>query len=174
MGHHHTHASRREAFNRIRNYERLQIAPRAACTMTAPSVLDIIEDIDKGPWAQAGTLNASAGKYEKSRTRRVGYRASASLAEANASASIFRASASVCSASAYVEGGSHYSAGANASVARAEASAGPVRVGVGLNINTGVSVGMDGVHASFLGFGFNAGPRLSIQSPLADASCTIL
>ncbi|CAF1268784.1 unnamed protein product [Didymodactylos carnosus] len=137
------------------------------------SVLDIIEDIDKEPCAQAGTFKTYAGKYKKPRTRRVGYCAGASVAEASATAGIFGASASVLSSSAHVEGGTNYSAGINASVARAEAHAGPVQVGVGLNFNTGVSVGVDGVHASFLGMGFDIGPKLSIQTPIADVSCTI-
>ncbi|CAF0770759.1 unnamed protein product [Adineta steineri] len=163
----------REARNIIKNNVKQQIVPKPTCSITAASILDIIEDIDKDPCAQANTFKVYAGKYEKPRTRRVGYCASATIAEASASASIFGASASVCSASAHVEGGVNLSAGANVSVARAEAHAGPVQVGVGLNFNTGVSVGLDGLHASFLGMGIDIGPRLSIQTPFADVSCTI-
>ncbi|CAF1431024.1 unnamed protein product, partial [Didymodactylos carnosus] len=126
------HHSIPETRNTIRNDVKQQIIPKPTCTITAASVLDIIEDIDKDPCAQASTFKTYAGKYEKPRTARVGYCAGASVAEA--SAGIFGASGSVWSASAHVEAGTNYSVGANASVARTEVHAGPVQIGVEPNI----------------------------------------
>ncbi|CAF3385117.1 unnamed protein product [Rotaria socialis] len=171
--HHNIPETRREARNIISNNVVQQVIPKPTYTITAASVLDIIEDIDKDPCAQASSFNTYAGKYKKPRTGRFEYCAGASVAEANASAGIFGASASMLSASAHAEGGTNWSVGANASVARAEAHAGPVQIGVGLNFNTGVSAGVDGLHASFLGMGIDIGPKLSIQTPIVDASCNI-
>jgi hypothetical protein len=89
--------------------------------------------------ANAGLMNSYAGTYRSDRTLRVGSYAGASVAEAGASWSIFGASASFLKASAHAETGVfNHSVGANATLARAEAHAGPVGLGVGLSLDTGV------------------------------------
>ncbi|CAF2993562.1 unnamed protein product [Rotaria socialis] len=166
--------TRAEARQEILKNFKQQVIPKPGCHVTVGAILDVIEDIDRQPSANAGVLKAYAGTYKKQRTARVGAYASASVAEAHASASIFGASASFLSASAHVEAGSNYSIGANASLVRAEAHAGPLGVGVGLNLNTGANVGLDGVNASFLGFGVGIGPKMSIKTPVIDVSCNIM
>ena len=39
---------------------------------------------------------------------------------------------------------------------------------MGLNVDTGFEAGADGVSASFLGFGFNAGRKTGISTPLGS------
>ena len=92
----------------------------------------------KGGSAHAGTLNSYAGTYKKERTQRIGGYAGVSVAEASANFSIFGASASTLSANAHYEVGLNNSIGASASLARAEAHAGPLAVGVGLSLDTGL------------------------------------
>lgn len=163
-----------EAKHEIHRHFKQQVIPKPGCHVTVGTILDVIEDIDRKPSAHAGTLNAYAGTYKKKRTVRIGAFARASVAEASASDSIFGASASFLSASAYAEAGPNCLAGATASLARAEAHAGPLGIGVGLNADTGVSVGVDGVQASFLGFGVAIGPKMSIKTPIFDASCSVM
>ena len=92
----------------------------------------------QGGSAHTGTMNAYSGTYEKERTLRAGGYAGASVAEASANYSIFGASASALSASAHYEVGLNNSVGASATLARAEAHAGPLGVGVGLSLDTGL------------------------------------
>ena len=84
-------------------------------------------------------MNAYSGTYDSERTLRVGAYAGASVAEASANFSIFGASASFLSANAHAETGVfNHSVGASATLARAEAHAGPVGLGVGLSLDTGM------------------------------------
>jgi hypothetical protein len=144
--------------------------------VTGNSFWDFLENIDKGGNAHARTISSSTGfeKFEKPRTGRYGARASASVAQAAASYNVFGASAKALSADAHYQYGVHNSVGASATVARAEANVGPLQAGVGLNFDTGASVGIDGVKLDVLGFGFSFGPKMSIKTPIADISCSIM
>ena len=146
----------------------LKPKPRA----TAGGVLDMIDTIDREPDANAGTIDAYAGSYE-TRTGK-GVIARAVVAEASAHAGPCSASAEALTATA---GASYNASGvkayANATLARAEASAGPLGVGTGLSLDTGASVGVDGVGASVAGFGFNIGPKMQIKTPIVDVECNI-
>jgi len=62
---------------------------------------------------------------------------------------------------------------AAAELARAEVSVAGINAGVGFNLNTGASAGVDGVSANFLGFGFSVGPTMAVRTPVADVSCCI-
>ena len=55
-----------------------------------------------------------------------------------------------------------------AEVCRAEAGAAGVTVGVGLQANTGVSIGPTGISADFLGFGFSIGAKTRVSLPFFD------
>ena len=159
-----------EAQSQIKQNLRQQVIPKPNCQVSAASVLDAIDDFDKGPASHAGMFNAYSGTYKKPRTGRVGAYANASFSEASASKGVFGASASALSASAHVEVGTNNSVGVNLSLVRAEAHAGPIQIGTGLNFNTGASVGLDGIQASALGFGVSIGPRMSVRTPVADVS----
>eukprot|EP00438_Fugacium_kawagutii_P030213 Skav212744 [mRNA] locus=scaffold955:38794:40765:+ [translate_table: standard] len=65
-------------------------------------------------------------------------------------------------------------AGAVAGPVQAGAVAGPVQVRVGLNFDTGIGVGPDGLQVSLLGFGFNLGPRVGVRTPVVDAQCSVM
>jgi hypothetical protein len=60
---------------------------------------------------------------------------------------------------------------AELSAVKGEATLGPVYVSAGLNANTGVKVGSEGVQASLLGFGltFGVGGRWTIDTPFGSA-----
>ena len=166
--------SRKQASSMFKNNVKQQIVPKANCHVSASGILDTIDRIDKGGSTHAGTCNHYSGTYESDRTLRKGGYAGASLAEASANYSIFGASASMYSANAHYEYGLNNSVGANVSLARAEAHAGPVQIGTGLSLDTGASIGLDGVSASVAGFGFRVGPKMQIKTPVVDVSCNLM
>lgn len=52
---------------------------------------------------------------------------------------------------------------------RSEAETDKIKVGVGLNLDTGVKIGGDGVKVEFLGFGFSAGnDGVGFKLPIFD------
>jgi hypothetical protein len=67
-----------------------------------------------------------------------------------------------------MSGGNLFEVGADATLVRAEGNIGPVNASAGLSLDTHASVGKNGVSASLLGFGFTAGPRLGIKTPICD------
>lgn len=135
----------------------------------------LVEDCDREPGAYHVGPNSCAGTYTGNRMPMAGAYARASTWDAGAHASVAHARVNGPAAAA----GAHASplgvgAYANAEVARAEASVLGITAGVGLNANTGASIGVDGVSASVLGFGFSVGPQLAIRTPVADVSCSIM
>ena len=94
--------------------------------------------IFQGSSSYAGVMNAYAGTYERERTHRHGGFIGASVAEASAHYGIFGANATALAANAHYEMGLNNSIGASATLARAEAHAGPLNVGVGLSLDTGL------------------------------------
>jgi len=67
------------------------------------------------------------------------------------------------------------SAEVKAEMIRTEVGAGPVKVGVGLQTDTGVSIRKGKVGASLLGFGAEVGgDGLKVKTPVADASCCVV
>lgn len=63
---------------------------------------------------------------------------------------------------------------AHAELASAQASVAGLTAKVGLNANMGVSLGLDGVSASFLGFGGSIGLHMKIDTPVASVSCVVM
>jgi len=131
-----------------------------------------VNDIDRSPGASASGPGRAAGTYE---TRMgIGAYARASVFDAEAHASTLQArvngpAAGVGAQASLVQVGVH----ASAELPRAEVSVAGINAGVGFNLNTGASVGVDGVSANFLGFGFSVGPTMALRTPVADASCCI-
>jgi hypothetical protein len=103
------------------------------------------------------------------------------VAHARASVAEFKAGvggvagvgATALSASAHAEYGLNNSVGAGVSIVRAQANVGPATLGVGLNLDCGAQVGVNGVGASFLGMGFNIGPNMQIKTPFFDFSINL-
>ena len=102
--------------------------------------------------------------------------AHARTCEARAAYSVLEASARgpgvAAAAEASFLGG--VSAYANAEVCKAEVSVAGAQLGVGLQFNTGASLGPDGVSASVGGFGVAVGPRLKVSTPIATLDCCIM
>jgi len=145
--------------------------PKVSGTI-AGTIESFVNDIDRSPDAFASGPGAEAGTY----TTRMGTgafaRASVGDAEAHVSIAHARANGPVAGVGAnlsWVQVGAH----AVAELARAEVSIGGVNAGVGFNLNTGVSAGIDGVSANFLGFGITLGPTLAVRTPVVDLSCCI-
>ncbi|OCT58309.1 uncharacterized protein LOC495244 isoform X1 [Xenopus laevis] len=104
-------------------------------------------------------------------------------AGAYAGAGVGRARAAVSVLEAEAKG-PNASAGAVAKIYRAEAmaraevgsvsaSAGPIKATLGLGVDTGVKVGVDGVEAKILGTGIRLGPNPSISLLGSELSCVI-
>jgi len=162
----------RHVKSELKNQVKKSIKPKVS--VDPGSILDTFENFDKEGSKYAGTLKTFSGSYKKDRTQRWGHHAGASVAEAGASYSVFGANATALSAGAGVEYGLHNSAYAHATVARASANAGPMEVGVGLSLDTGASIGVDGASIGVLGFGVSVGPKMAIKTPVADVSCSIM
>ncbi|RXM31756.1 hypothetical protein EOD39_16613 [Acipenser ruthenus] len=84
--------------------------------------------------------------------------------EAKGSSAAARAEVSALGASAMVRG----------ELASASASVGPVGVKVGLGVDTGASIGVEGIEAKVLGTGFSIGPKTSISVLGSEASCSVM
>ncbi|CAF0753283.1 unnamed protein product [Didymodactylos carnosus] len=166
--------TKKQAHKEFQSNLKQKLIPKPNLHATAASVLDTIDTIDEGGSTYAGRFNAYSGTYETKRTLRKGAYAGASIAEAIANYGPCGVSASLLSASAHVEYGLNNSVGVDLSIVRAVAHAGPLQVGVGLNLDTNASVGFDGIQASLLGFGFRAGLKTGVKTPVVDASCNVI
>ncbi|KAI5073987.1 hypothetical protein GOP47_0012000 [Adiantum capillus-veneris] len=133
----------------------------------------LVEDMDREPDAYASVLECSVGTYTGKAS--VGVHAKATTAEASA----WAGPAYVAARGPTVSAGAHaglggLSAKASAEVCRAEANVLGAGVAVGLQADTGASIGLDGISASVLGFGVAIGPKTSIKVPVAEVSCSIM
>ncbi|MGH0146771.1 UNVERIFIED_CONTAM: hypothetical protein FKN15_008747 [Acipenser sinensis] len=136
----------------------------------------IIDTIDREGAASADSTYAGAGTYTTDeRIPKAGAFAEAGVGRAKAEYSLFEAEAkgpnAVAGAEVSILGAS---AIARAEVASASASAGPVGVKVGLGVDTGASVGVDGIEAKFLGTGFSIGPKPSVSVLGSEVSCSVM
>ena len=116
---------------------------------------------------------ATAGKYETGLG--VGYKAETTKESVEAHYSVLSAGLSSVSASteSYI-GLDGVCAEMKAELARGEVAVGPVSVGVGLQVDSGICVKKGKVGASLLGFGAEVGEGgLKVKTPVADASCCI-
>uniref|UniRef100_A0A6I8SI57 Uncharacterized protein n=1 Tax=Xenopus tropicalis TaxID=8364 RepID=A0A6I8SI57_XENTR len=149
---------------------------------SASSLLDIIDTFDRpgeasavGPYAESGSYAHGGGENEPGkRIPKVGAYAGAGVGKAKAEFSVFEAEAKGPNASAAAEA-KPYSFGA---IARAElgsvsAAAGPLKATLGLGVDTGVKVAVDGIEAKILGTGIRLGPNTSVSVLGSELSCVI-
>ncbi|CAL8080092.1 unnamed protein product [Orchesella dallaii] len=161
---------------RHRSTRRANQIAKANISMTPPGTTEaLVENMDRAPGAYAVGPTACAGTYEGKHVPTVGLFAKASTGDTQAHVGPMHAKANGPTAGAGVHA-SPLGVGvfANAEVGRVEASLGGVTAGLGLNFNTGASIGVDGVSVSALGFGVSLGRHIAVRTPVADASCSIL
>nr|XP_017213900.1 uncharacterized protein LOC108191666 [Danio rerio] len=146
-------------------------------------VIGIADTIDRPPAATAEGVYANTGAYATGNEYKPGKRlpkarafAEAGVGRARAEVGIYEAEAKGPNASAEAEASTtlRASAMARAEIGSLSASAGPVGVRLGLGVDTGVSIGLDGLEVRVLGFGFSVGPRTSISLLGSEVSCSIL
>jgi hypothetical protein len=92
--------------------------------------------------------------------------AGTNLAEVKAEANGIQARASVLSAETKMEYGLNNEIGVDLALAKVESQIGPVQVESGIDLETSANVGVNGVGASVLGFGFNVGPSMRFKTPI--------
>ncbi|XP_026109784.1 uncharacterized protein LOC113082124 [Carassius auratus] len=144
--------------------------------------INIIDTYDRSPKAFAKKKYAQAGKYAHGledkpgkRIPKAGVYAEAGVGQARAEYSVFEAEAKGPNASAGAEASLvGVGAMARAEIASASAKAGPVGVKVGLGVDTGVSFGVGGVEAKFLGTGISIGPKTSVSVLGSEVSCSVM
>uniref|UniRef100_A0A673GXR8 Uncharacterized protein n=1 Tax=Sinocyclocheilus rhinocerous TaxID=307959 RepID=A0A673GXR8_9TELE len=138
-------------------------------------IINIIDTYDRPADASAEGTYAQSGVKPMKRIPRAGVFAEAGVGRARAEFSVFEAEAkgpnACASAEAYVVGAG---AIAQAEIGSASAKAGPVGVKLGLGLDTGASIGPNGVEVKFLGTGFSFGPRTSLSFLGSEVSCSIL
>uniref|UniRef100_A0A8C1S194 Uncharacterized protein n=1 Tax=Cyprinus carpio TaxID=7962 RepID=A0A8C1S194_CYPCA len=145
-------------------------------------ILSIIDTYDRqastnavGGYAKQGFYASGFENKPGKRIPKAGYHAEAGVGRARAEASVFEAEAKGPNASASAEASLvKLGAVARAEIASASAKAGPVGVKVGLGLDTGASIGVDGVEAKFLGTGFTIGPKVSVSVLGSEASCSVM
>lgn len=135
-------------------------------------VIDMVDTFDRPGSANANSKYARKGTYScggfvnkpGERIPKAGAYAEAGVGEANAKWRIFEAEARGPNARAHAGAtATGVSAMATAGLGTASANAGPVGIKVGLQLDTGISIGVDGVEIKFLGIGFSFGPKTGIS-----------
>nr|XP_033815444.1 uncharacterized protein LOC117367186 [Geotrypetes seraphini]XP_033815446.1 uncharacterized protein LOC117367186 [Geotrypetes seraphini]XP_033815447.1 uncharacterized protein LOC117367186 [Geotrypetes seraphini]XP_033815448.1 uncharacterized protein LOC117367186 [Geotrypetes seraphini]XP_033815449.1 uncharacterized protein LOC117367186 [Geotrypetes seraphini]XP_033815450.1 uncharacterized protein LOC117367186 [Geotrypetes seraphini] len=142
--------------------------------------VNMIDTIDRPPNANAEGPYAGAKAYSYAENKpmkripKAGVYAEAGVGRASAEAGIFDAEAK--GPNAGVEAmASLTGAGvmARAELSSASVNAGPFHARLGLGVDTGASVGLDGVEVKILGTGFKIGPVTGISILGSEISCTI-
>ncbi|XP_057188078.1 uncharacterized protein LOC130553235 isoform X2 [Triplophysa rosa] len=156
----------------------------ASADINMMDVIGIIDTFDRpgdayteDTYARCGTHAVAFEDEPGKRLPKAGAQCEAGVGRARAEFSVFEAEAKGPNASAGAEasvGALGASAMARAEVASVCAKAGPVGVKVGLGVDTGVSVGLGGFEAKFLGFGFTIGPKTSISLLGSEVSCSVM
>ncbi|CAC5402863.1 unnamed protein product [Mytilus coruscus] len=134
-------------------------------------VIDMIDTFDRPGTADANSTYARSGTYAYGEANRPGERipkagayAEAGVGEANGKWSISEAKAKGPNAEAHTEASfKGVSAMATAGVGIASAKTSHVGMKVGLQLDTGVSVDVDGVEAKVLGIGLSFGLKFDIR-----------
>lgn len=166
----------------IKNSSKKPSVQPASAHVSVSNVIDMIDTFDRpadakaeGIYAQSGTYAVNPEDKPGKRIPKAGAFAEAGVGRARAEFSVFEAEAkgpnAFARADANVVG---VEAIARAEVGSASAQAGPVAVKVGLGVDTGVSVGVDGVEVKFLGTGFSIGPRTSVSLLGSEVSCSVM
>ncbi|XP_032240490.2 uncharacterized protein LOC5514999 isoform X2 [Nematostella vectensis] len=152
----------------------------ASVSVSTSAALKMIDTFDRPGDSEANKTFSRSDKYawcEDKHGRRIpkaGAFAEAGVGEAKAEYSIFEAAARGPNAGASAEASVlGVKAMATAGIGTASAQAGPIGVKVGLALDTGVGLGVDGFEAKFLGIGFSVGPKTSISLLGNEVSCCI-
>ena len=137
---------------------------------SASGLVDMIDTFDRPGKAEANSTYARAGSYALcsnkpgERIPKAGLYAEAGVGEAKAEFSIFGAYAKGPNAGAGLNAAATgVGAMATAGLGQASANAGPFSATVGLQLDTGITAGLDGISAHILGIGFSIGPKTSIS-----------
>ncbi|XP_043099478.1 uncharacterized protein LOC122353873 [Puntigrus tetrazona] len=154
----------------------------ATVNASVKNLVSMIDTFDRpegtyveGTYIKSGTYIRGLEDAPGERLPRFGAGAEAGVGRAGAEFSVFEAEAKGPNASAGVEANvTGVGAMARAELASASAQAGPVGVKVGLGVDTGASVGADGVEVKFLGTGFSIGPKTSISLLGSEVSCSVM
>uniref|UniRef100_A0A6I8S2Z3 Uncharacterized protein n=1 Tax=Xenopus tropicalis TaxID=8364 RepID=A0A6I8S2Z3_XENTR len=162
--------------------ERVNGNSRQGIVSASPSaLLKMIDTFDRPPEASAVGPYAGAGTYANGFKiapgkwiPKAGAYAGAGVGKARAAVSVLEAEAKGPNASAGAEV-SAFGAGAmaKAEVGSVSATAGPLSATLGLGVNTGVQVGLDGVETKIFGTGVTLGPRPSISFVGSEVACVI-
>ncbi len=145
----------------------------ASASVSGSGLIGMIDTFDRPAAAKAELCYAKAGKYKEglenkhgTRIPKAGVLAEAGVGRASAEYRVFRVEAKGPNASAGAEATVArlgVGAMAQAEIASASASAGPVDVKLGLGVDTGAYIGLGGVEAKILGFGFSIGVKTGIS-----------
>uniref|UniRef100_A0A8C2KLE1 Uncharacterized protein n=1 Tax=Cyprinus carpio TaxID=7962 RepID=A0A8C2KLE1_CYPCA len=154
----------------------------ASANVSVSNIINMIDTADRpadanaeGTYARSGTYAVSPENEPGKRIPKAGAFAEAGVGRARAEFSVFEAEAKGPNASARADANViGAEAMARAEVASASAQAGPVGVKVGLGVDTGVSVGVDGLEVKFLGTGFSVGPKTSVSLLGSEVSCSVM
>uniref|UniRef100_A0A673K1U1 Uncharacterized protein n=1 Tax=Sinocyclocheilus rhinocerous TaxID=307959 RepID=A0A673K1U1_9TELE len=126
----------------------------------------------EGTYARSGVEITKPENRPMHRIPRARVFAEAGVGQAHAKFSVFEAEAKGPNAWASAEASAV--AMARAEIASASAIAGPVDVTLGLGLDTGASVGLDGVEVKFLGTGFKYGSKTSLSFLGSEVSCAVM
>ncbi|XP_073773237.1 uncharacterized protein [Danio rerio] len=146
-------------------------------------LIGMADTVDRPAAATAEGVYANTGAYATGNEYKPGQRlpkagayAEAGVGRARAEYSVFDAEAKGPNASAIALASTTLTASAmgRAEIGSVSANVGPIGVKLGLGVDTGVSVGVDGLEVKLLGFGFSVGPRTSISLLGSEVSCSIL
>ncbi|RYP39997.1 hypothetical protein DL767_001931 [Monosporascus sp. MG133] len=130
----------------------------------------VVDNCDRGAYHDAEADYADAGVYHTRMTDGVYAQAGYGMARAGVSVADVEARGPNVAAGAQFGKLSGISVFAHAELVSAQATVAGVTAKVGLNANTGVSAGADGVSASFLGFGVAVGPHMELDTPVASST----
>lgn len=171
----------KEKLKRI-EVEKKPSVPVVSAGVSASRLVDMIDTADregnayaKGPHTYTGTYAHGAENKPGKRIPRAGAFAGASTGKARAELSVLDAEANGPNASASAEASvTGVAAMARAELGSVSASAGPLNITLGLGVDTGINVGVDGVGAQFLGTGFNVGPRPGLSLLGSKIECVVM
>ncbi|KAK5996564.1 hypothetical protein PT974_01901 [Cladobotryum mycophilum] len=138
------------------------------------AIENVVDNIDRQPYAIADKTFAETGTYTNRMT--AGAYAQAGVGRASAGVSFLQADALGPNVAVGAQVGmlSGVAVYAHAEVAKASISGAGCELGVGLQFDSGASIGPDGVSAEALGFGFAIGDKLEVDLPVGDVKCTVM
>ncbi len=154
----------------------------ASANVSMRSTIDMIDTFDRpadakaeGTYARSGTYAISPEDEPGKRIPKAGAFAEAGIGRACAEYRVFEAEAKGPNASAGAEASLvGVGAMARAELASVSAKAGPVSAKLGLGVDTGASIGLDGLEAKILGTGISIGPKTSISLLGSELSCSVM